>query len=69
MINLIGKHYNSVTGGSTVWKYKDTKITLEDGSNSYQVLHFVTGMDGNTHGVFWNTKSLEEAIEYLERAN
>ena len=65
-IELKGRHYNSATGGHTRWSYKNGIITLKDGEYSYRILHFVTGMDGNEHRVFWTTPTLEEAITYLD---
>jgi hypothetical protein len=64
---LNGKHYNAVNGGYTRWTYKNGVITLDDGASKYKILHFVKGIDGNEHRVFWEASTLEEAISYLDR--
>ena len=64
---LNGKHYKTANGGYTKWTYKNGIITLEDGKSRYKILHFVKGMDGNEHRVFWETSTLEEAVAYLDK--
>ena len=64
---LKGKHYNSVNGGHTRWSYKNGTITLKDDEFIYRILHFVIGMDGNEHRVFWTVSTLEDAITYLDK--
>lgn len=66
-IELKGKHYNSANGGYTRWSYKNGIITLRDGEFIYRISHFVMGMDGNEHRVFWTTSNLENAITYLDK--
>lgn len=62
-----GKHYNTVLGGYTKWNYKGGIITKYDNGTSFEILHFVTGMDGNQGRVFWHTSTLEEAMSYLDK--
>ena len=62
-----GKHYNTVLDGYTKWKYKNGIITKNDNGESFEILHFVTGMDGNQHRVFWHASTLEEAMDYLDK--
>lgn len=64
---LNGKHYNAINGGYTKWSYKNGIISLDDGESRYRILHFVKGMDGNEHRVFWETSTLEEATTYLDK--
>jgi hypothetical protein len=61
------KHYNTVVGGYTKWAHKNGIITKADNESCYRILHFVTGMDGNEHRVFWTEGSLEAAVAYLDR--
>lgn len=61
------KHYNAVTGGYTKWWHQKGFITKQDNESVYRILHFVVGMDGNEHRVFWTVSSLEAAVEYLDR--
>lgn len=63
------KHYNTVTGGYTKWIHKNGIITKEDKEPLYRIMHYVTGMDGNEHRVFWSALSLETAVKYLEKVN
>ena len=63
------KHFNAVTGGYTKWIHKNGFITKADNEHCYRILHFVTGMDGNDHRVYWSESSLEAAVEYLEKFN
>jgi hypothetical protein len=58
------RHYKA---GYTEWMHKNGKITKQDDENLYQIMHFVIGMDGNEHRVFWHSKTLYEAVEYLDR--
>lgn len=62
-----GKHYNTVLGGYTKWNYKSGIITKHDNEWLLEIVHFVTGIDGNQHRVFWHTSTLEEAKEYLDK--
>lgn len=61
------KHYNTITGGYTKWIHPNGIITKEDKEPFYRIMHFVTGMDGNEHRVFWSALSLETAVKYLEK--
>lgn len=61
------KRYNTATGGHTKWTHNNGIITKADNESSYRILHFVTGMDGNEHRVFWSESSLEAAVAYLDR--
>lgn len=62
-----GKHYNTVTGGYTKWTHRNGIITRHDNESVYRIVHFVEGMDGNLHRVFWTESSLESAIKYLDK--
>ena len=64
---MLYKHYNTVTGGYTKWMHRNGIITKADNESSFHILHFVTGMDGNEHRVFWTEGSLEAAVAYLDR--
>ena len=61
------KHYNTATGGLTKWIHKNGVILKSDSESFYRILHFVTGMDGNEHRVFWVEGSLEAAVAYLDK--
>lgn len=61
------KHYNTVTGGYTKWVHQKGFITKADNEDVYRIMHWVVGMDGNEHRVFWTASSLEAAVEYLDR--
>lgn len=62
---MTSKHYNTVTGGYTKWVHPNGIITKADSESVYRILHFVEGMDGNLHRVFWSVPSFEAAVEYL----
>ena len=61
------KHYNTATGGYTKWNHKNGIIMKADNESFYRIMHFVTGMDGNEHSVFWTEGSFEAAVAYLDR--
>ena len=62
-----GKYYNTATGGYTKWIHQNGIITKADDEACYRTMHFVVGMDGCEHKVFWTEGSLESAVAYLDR--
>lgn len=49
------------------WEHPNGKISKRESENNFTILHFVEGMDGNVHRVFWHTETLVQAIEYLNK--
>lgn len=59
--------YSTALGMREVWVHPNGRIEKREGENGFHILHFVEGMDGNYHRVFWHTKTLVQAIEYLNK--
>ena len=66
-VPLTERRYSTALGYTTEWRHPNGVISKKDGDTSFTIVHFVKGMDGNDHRVFWHTSTLVAAVEYLNK--